>query len=124
MSSSEEILIGFLKENHRDLARIVGIQKLFDLAREYGGTSVYIPSIDELQKVQKYFSISEGIMEGISAKKLARKYGVSESTVYKLARNRESLMRNIEAVKNRNEDARKKEDRHHVPGQIKMENLE
>lgn len=122
--SKEEVWIGFLKENHRELARLVGMEKLFDLAREYGGTSVYIPSIDELQKVQKYLSISEGIMEGVSAKKLARRYGVSESTVYKLARNRESLMKHIEAVKNRSEESRKKEDRYHIPGQIKIEDLE
>lgn len=118
---SEEVWIGFLKENHRELARIVGMEKLFDLSREYGGTSVYIPSIDELRKVQKYLSISEGILEGISAKKLARKYGVSESTVYKLARNRESLTRNLEAMKQRTDERRERKAREQVPGQMKMD---
>ena len=119
----EEVHIEFLKEGHRELARIIGIDNLFRLAREYGGTSVYIPSVDELNKIQKYISISEGIAEGVSAKKLARHYGVSESTVYKLARNRENLAKNIEAMKNRSQESREKTDKNHIQGQMKMENI-
>lgn len=120
----DEVWIEFLKENHRDLARIVGMDKLVELAKQYGGTTVYIPSLGELQKVQKYFSISEGLAEGVSAKKLARRYGVSETTVYKLARNRESLKKSVEQMKSRQQEARLRKDKDHIPGQMKFGDLE
>lgn len=74
-----------LQENHRNFGRILGVEKLLALSREYGGSSIYIPKPEELMKSGKYRAILEE-QSGKSVKALAKKYHVSESTVYRLMR--------------------------------------
>ena len=76
-----------LSENHREYARVIGIDSLINLCKEFGGTQIYIPKVEELTRPRLYKTIKEEYDEGNSSMSgLARKYGVSESTVYRLVR--------------------------------------
>ena len=76
-----------LSENHREYARVIGIEALLKLCKEFGGTQIYIPKPEELMRPRLYRIIREEYDKGQnSMSELARKYGVSESTVYRLVR--------------------------------------
>ena len=81
----EGISLEDLQEQHRNYAEIIGIDKLLELAKMYGGTQIYIPKPEELLKNRKSKAISEEF-DGTNIKQLAKKYQVSESTVYRLVR--------------------------------------
>lgn len=83
MQGKVEIDIKDLKKQHRRYAELIGVNNLLNLSKVYGGTSIYIPKIEELLKNQKYAGIMSEFNGG-NIKKLARKYGVSERTVYRL----------------------------------------
>ncbi len=85
MKEGGDITIEDLQEQHRGYAKIVGIDKLIKLSEVYGGTQIYIPKKDELLKNKKYRAISEEF-DGSNIKALAKKYQVSESTVYRIVR--------------------------------------
>lgn len=80
-----KITLEDLQEQHRELAEIIGIDNLIALSKHFGGMQLYIPQADKLIKNVKYKAIMEEF-DGMNIKKLARKYDVSESTVYRLVR--------------------------------------
>ncbi|MBP3339801.1 MAG: DNA-binding protein [Lachnospiraceae bacterium] len=87
MEVNENITADDLQEQYRELAEIIGIENLMSLAKYYGGTQIYIPQVEMLLKNVKYKAIIEEF-DGFNIKKLAKKYGVSESTVYRLVRDK------------------------------------
>lgn len=87
MEANENITADDLQEQYRELAEIIGIENLMSLAKHYGGTQIYIPQVEMLLKNVKYKAIIEEF-DGFNIKKLAKKYGVSESTVYRLVRDK------------------------------------
>lgn len=80
---NNNIDINELKEQHRRYAELIGINNLLILSKVYGGTSIYIPKIEEILKNKKYAKVMEEF-DGGNIKKLARKYGISERTIYRL----------------------------------------
>ena len=80
---NNNIDIDELKEQHRRYAELIGINNLLILSKVYGGTSIYIPKIEEILKNKKYAKVMEEF-DGGNIKKLARKYGISERTIYRL----------------------------------------
>ncbi len=80
---SEKLTYDDLTEPHRELAEIIGIENLIALADYFGGTHVYIPKMEKLLKKVKYKAIIEEF-DGGNIRKLAKKYDVSESTVYRI----------------------------------------
>ena len=83
MGRNEKIRIEELKEQHREYAEIIGVENLIRLAEAYGGAAIYIPKIDDLLKSQKSAAIIREF-NGSNVRQLARKYDVSERTVYRL----------------------------------------
>ena len=76
-----------LSESYREYARVIGIEALLKLCKEFGGTPIYLPKIEEIRRPALYRLIKQEYLEtDISMGALARKYGVSESTVYRLVR--------------------------------------
>ncbi len=73
-----------LKQRHKEYAELIGIENLIQLSRVFGGTSIYIPKEEELLKGLKYDKIAEEFTEK-NAKELARKYHLSERTIYRIA---------------------------------------
>lgn len=84
----KDIIYNDLSENHKGFARTIGIDALLALSEEYGGTQIYIPKPEELRKNTIYRLIKECYMNdnNISLSSLAKKYNVSESTVYRIVR--------------------------------------
>ena len=73
-----------LKQRHKEYAELIGIEHLIQLSRVFGGTSIYIPKEEELLKGLKYDKIAKEFTEK-NAKELARKYHLSERTIYRIA---------------------------------------
>ena len=73
-----------LKQRHKEYAELIGIENLIQLSRVFGGTSIYIPKEEELLKGLKYDKIEKEFTEK-NAKELARKYHLSERTIYRIA---------------------------------------
>lgn len=72
-----------LKQRHKEYAELIGIENLILLSRVFGGTSIYIPKVQELQKEEKYKKILAEFTGG-NTKELAEKYNISERTVYRI----------------------------------------
>lgn len=83
----KELCIDNLQEQHKGIAEIIGIDALIKLSDYYGGTQIYVPQTFELLKELKYKKISEEF-DGNNIQQLAIKYKVSESTVYRIVRDR------------------------------------
>lgn len=72
-----------LNDEHREIAEIIGIKNLLTLSEYLGGMQFYIPKKDKLTKNTIYKAIMKEF-DGTNIKKLASKYDVSESTVYRI----------------------------------------
>lgn len=70
-----------LKEQHREIAEIVGMEFFFELVKNFGGDFIYIPTEKEITKNLAYRLMIEEF-DGTNIKALAKKYGVSKSTAY------------------------------------------
>lgn len=85
MLRKEELTVEDLQEQHREYAELIGVDKLLLLSQHFGGTQIYIPKPGELFKKRIYEKIQEEF-DGTNLRQLAKKYQVSESTVYRLVR--------------------------------------
>lgn len=81
----QELTLEDLQEIHRQIAEEVGINGLIRLSNRFGGTSLYVPQKRELVKNRTYARILEEY-DGTNIKQLAIGYGVSESTVYNVVK--------------------------------------
>lgn len=72
-----------LDEKYQGIAGIIGMDNFIRLCEYMGGGSIYFPTLKEALKPYVYRMVlnSAGIM---SKEQLARAYGLSKSTVYKL----------------------------------------
>lgn len=73
-----------LNEKYRRFAEIVGIEKMIELCRIYGGTPFYFPTLKNLIKEAVYIEIVERYTNGENLRDLAVEYGISTSTIYKI----------------------------------------
>ena len=80
-----DITLEDLQEKHRQIAECVGVEGLLNLIDMFGGNSIYIPQLREAVKLKVYQMI-EDEFDGTNIKALSTKYDVSESTVYKIVR--------------------------------------
>lgn len=80
-----QIVMDDLQEQHKPIAKCLGMESFLKLVEEYGGSSIYIPQAKEVVKMRIYRMISEEF-DGTNIKQLANKYKVSESTVYNVVR--------------------------------------
>lgn len=89
--SDKELLAGLtmddLQEQHKLIAEAVGVQGLKKLTDIFGGTALYIPQKKELVK-NKVYSMILADYDGTNIRELAVAYGVSESTVYNIVRDK------------------------------------
>lgn len=79
----KELTIEDLPEPYDQYAQQIGIENLYKLSKNFGGTTIYIPQVDALFKEWKYNKIKEEY-NGYNIKQLAVKYGVSDRTVQKI----------------------------------------
>lgn len=82
-----ELKLEDLREPHRMIAEVVGIDGLLKLCNNFGGSSIYIPQKRDLLKNKIYAAIYHEF-DGSNIKQLAVKYDVSEATVYNIIRDK------------------------------------
>ncbi len=81
----QTLTVDDLQEQHREYAKIIGIENIIRLSEAFGGSSFYIPKKQELVKNKIFRAISQEY-NGSNILELCRKYDVAESTVYKVVK--------------------------------------
>lgn len=94
MQENIEISLEDLQEQHRRYAETLGMDTLLALCEAYGGTTLYIPKIGELLRKSRYRAIYEEY-DGSNRRELARKYNVSEATIYRIVRDKRKYLEDI-----------------------------
>lgn len=85
MGKDRKLQLDDLKEQHREYAELIGVENFIHLSEVYGGTTIYVPKMDDLLKNSRYAAIMQEF-DGTNIRQLARKYHVSERTIYRLVR--------------------------------------
>lgn len=80
MTLLDRIQADDLDADQRELAELIGIDVYRELVRVYGGTSVYIPKPESIEKAVRDKIINEEF-DGANYKELAKKYGLTEAWV-------------------------------------------
>lgn len=76
-----------LAEDYQMLAQAIGMDGLLNLVKHYGGMQIYIPKKDNLLRDMKVKEIRQKF-NGRNIKQLVNEFGVSESFVYKVIRDK------------------------------------
>lgn len=66
-----------LSEDQRDIVECIGIESYNKLARQYGGSSVYIARADVIDKQHRNKMIIDDFNNGATYRELAIKYGLT-----------------------------------------------
>lgn len=66
-----------LPKGIHQMVEIIGMEKMLEVAKYYGGGIIYIPKYDSLVKCEKSRRIQEEYAGGRSAKSLMSEYGVT-----------------------------------------------
>lgn len=103
----KELRVEDLQEQHQEFAEVLGMDNLLRLSERFGGTSIYVPQKRELVKL-KIFGLIRQEYNGTNIKELAKKYELSESTVYNVLR--DMLVKG----------AAKREAKANIPGQYSL----
>ena len=72
-----------LKGKNREIAELIGEEGLIQLAKQFGGSKIYIPTLSTLKRSE----VSEELKRqynGNNAAELGRKYKLSERTVIRM----------------------------------------
>lgn len=84
----KELSYGDLDLKHQQIARIIGLEKYIELCEKLGGSSYYLPSIRCISQNISRRKVIENrhlvTSKQMNCQQLAVKYGLCESTVYKL----------------------------------------
>lgn len=78
----DTLLLDDLPEPLRTYAEIIGLESLKELARREGGKTLYIPTVECLNK-HGYKRRIRKEYNGKNIHELEKKYGLSNSTIYK-----------------------------------------
>lgn len=69
-----------LPEPYAEMARVVGVSTVVDLARAMGGSMLYLPKLESLMRMVRDKRIRDEFT-GYNIKPLAKKYGITERRV-------------------------------------------
>lgn len=75
-------------ETMQELAELVGMEGMLRIVESYSGMVIYVPKLDSLLKSIRDRHIREEY-DGTNAKRLALRYGVSESWINRVANERQ-----------------------------------
>lgn len=79
----DKITIEDLDEAKQDVAAVIGIDNYIKLCEEFGGTSLFFPKMNSLEKCYSYKKVIE-LKDIMPKDQIARMLGLSKSTVYKI----------------------------------------
>jgi Mor family transcriptional regulator len=89
-TETEELLWEILPEVMNDdllsVARAAGMRAALDIMLALGGSTIYVPCVEDLQRRLRDESIVREYASGVRVKVLCRRYGLTERTIYKVLR--------------------------------------
>jgi len=74
---SDEELIQSLPGDLRRIALAAGIDAAVKIARTFRGSTLYVPGLDELERLMRDDTIRREFERGVPARKIALKHGIS-----------------------------------------------
>ncbi|MGI6053950.1 MAG: Mor transcription activator family protein [Clostridium sp.] len=80
MDLLEEVGIESLDEEPKKIAELVGMEGFRNLVRTFGGSSIYIPKVESLEKAVRDQRIRDEF-DGSNYRELAMKYGLTETWI-------------------------------------------
>ena len=80
MDLLDHVTLESLDEEPRKIAELVGMDGFKSLVRTFGGTSVYIPKVESLEKEVRDKRIRDEF-DGSNYKELAARYGLTETWI-------------------------------------------
>ncbi len=83
-----ELTVEMLPEVYKELARVVGVNGLLSLTKEFGGIRLYIPKRDKLIRTIRDSNIRNEY-PNMTYKELAIRYNLSESRVREILNDKE-----------------------------------
>lgn len=72
-------------ENYEELLRLIGKEQTEKICKRFGGSVLYIPSEQSLEKLRQREEIISDIKAGVDIKTVAKKYGWSVNGVRQLS---------------------------------------
>lgn len=81
MSALDKLQIEELSQEQRELADVIGLDAFKKLVKNYGGTALYIPKMDTLERQQRNVRIRNEYYQGKSLKNLSLKYKLTETQI-------------------------------------------
>lgn len=88
--NEDELLMESMSEGLRLIAGAVGIEGALKVAQLLGGETLYIPAMDELQRMLRDERIRRERAGGMSVRSLSLRHGVTTRTVYNVLKKRPS----------------------------------
>ena len=79
-----EMLPEVLNRDMISVARAAGVRAVLDIMLALGGSTLYVPSIEDLQRRLRDEGIAREYEAGARVKDLCRRYGLTERTIYKV----------------------------------------
>ena len=76
-----EFTINDLNDEQKELAELIGLDAFNKLVYYYGGTSIYVPKVDTIERQKRNTKICEDYLKGSSLKHLAIKYALTENQI-------------------------------------------
>ncbi|BFL06971.1 Mor transcription activator family protein [Thomasclavelia ramosa] len=76
-----EFTINDLNDEQKELAELIGLDAFNKLVYYYGGTSIYVPKTDTIERQKRNTRICEDYRKGKSLKYLSTKYGLTENQI-------------------------------------------
>jgi len=90
----DELVRDMLPESMNDdlmsVARAAGMQAAFDIMLALGGSTIYVPSVEDFQRRLRDAQIRGEYADGSKVRDISRRYGLTERTVYKVLRRQPS----------------------------------
>lgn len=79
-----EILPESMNDDLLSVARVAGMQAALDIMLALGGSTIYVPRLEDLNRRLRDAGIVREYTGGARVKDLSRRYGLTERTIYKV----------------------------------------
>lgn len=81
-----EFTLNDLNDEQKELAQLIGLDAFNKLVYYYGGSSIYVPKTDTIERQKRNTKICQDYRKGNSLKNLALKYGLTENQIRSILR--------------------------------------
>ncbi len=80
----DEPLHKYLPGELRRIADVAGLEAAVRISSALGGNVIYVPSLDELQRLARDEKIRRESRKGLTARALSERFGISERSIWRV----------------------------------------